>query len=57
MDKLVEWDKLDQIRRTRGGRSLINYYENGRFPGLGVIKKFSLMHHLELMGDFLEENI
>ena len=57
MDKLVEWDKLDQIRRTRGGRSLINYYENGRFPGLGVIKKYSLMHHLELMGDFLEENI
>ena len=56
MDKLVEWDKLDQIRRTRGGRSLINY-ENGRFPGLGVIKKYSLMHHLELMGDFLEENI
>lgn len=39
MDKLVEWDKLDQIRRTRGGRSLINYYENGRFPGLGCDKK------------------
>ncbi len=56
MEKLVNWEKLDSIKRTKGLMSLINYYENGRFPGLGVIKKFSLMHHVELMGEFLEDN-
>lgn len=55
MDKLTQWEKLDEVRHTKGIRSLIHYYENGRFPGLGVIKKFSLMHHLELIGEFLEE--
>jgi hypothetical protein len=55
MEKLVQWEKIDQIKYTKGLMSLINYYENGRFPGLGVIKKFSLMHHVELMGKFLED--
>lgn len=54
MDKLVEWPEIGKIKHTKGLNSLINYYENGRFPGLGVIKKFSLMHHMELMGEFLE---
>ena len=56
MEKLMSWDGIDKIKYTKGLISLINYYENGRFPGLGVIKKFSLMHHVELMGDFLEGN-
>lgn len=56
MEKLVQWEKINQINWTKGLKSLINYYENGRFPGLGVIKKFSLMHHVELMGKFLEDN-
>lgn len=55
MEKLVNWEKIDAIKHTKGLMSLINYYENGRFPGLGVIKKFSLMHHVELMGEFLED--
>lgn len=55
MEKLVQWEKIDQVKCTKGLISLINYYENGRFPGLGVIKKFSLMHHVELMGKFLED--
>ncbi len=55
MEKLVNWEKIDSIRHTKGLVNLINYYENGRFPGLGVIKKFSLMHHVELMGEFLED--
>lgn len=53
MEKLVSWDKLNQIRNTIGLNNLISCYQNGKFPGLGVIKKYSLMHHLELIGDFL----
>lgn len=55
MEKLIQWEKIDDVKYTKGLMSLINYYENGRFPGLGVIKKFSLMHHVELMGKFLED--
>ncbi len=47
--------KIERVKYTKGLMGLINYYENGRFPGLGVIKKFSLMHHVELMGRFLED--
>ena len=55
MEKLVQWEKIERVKYTKGLMGLINYYENGRFPGLGVIKKFSLMHHVELMGRFLED--
>lgn len=55
MKKLTHWEHIGAIKHTIGLTNLINYYENGRFPGLGVIKKFSLMHHVELMGEFLED--
>lgn len=29
----------------------------GRYPGLGTVKKYSIMHHLELMNKFLEGEI
>ena len=53
MEKLMSWDKLNNIKITTGLNYLISCYQNGKFPGLGVIKKYSLMHHLELIGDFL----
>jgi hypothetical protein len=31
------------------------HHENGTYPGLGVVKKLSIMHHLELMNEFLDE--
>ena len=52
----MDWENLDSIRGTKGIEGLINYYENGKFPGLGVIKKYSIMHHLELVGTYLEEH-
>lgn len=55
MKKLVNWENIEAIKHTEGLMSLINYYKEGRFPGLGVVKKFSLMHHVELMGSFLED--
>mgnify|MGYP006898724552 CR=1 FL=1 len=55
MEKMVTWEKFNEIPRTMGLNSLLECYENGKFPGLGVIKKYSLMHHIELMGTYLEE--
>ena len=29
-------------------------YHNKTYPGLGVVKKYSIMHHLELMSKYLD---
>ncbi len=55
MYNLLSWEKLDIIPRTMGLNSLIECYNMGKFPGLGVIKKYSLMHHIEMMGKYLED--
>lgn len=31
------------------------YHEQGTYPGLGVLKKLSIMHHLELIGQYLDK--
>lgn len=55
MQNLLGWENFDIIPKTYGLQNLIDYYSNGKFPGLGVIKKYSIMHHLELIGRYLEE--
>ena len=54
MKKVEEWPKYNSIPETLGLEKLMNFYKTGRFPGLGVVKKCSLMHHLELIGKELE---
>lgn len=52
--KLVEWVKAKNIYLTEGLKQFIECYETGRYPGLGSVKKYSIMHHLELMNRYLE---
>ena len=54
MKKLEEWPKYNSIPETLGLEKLMNFYKTGRFPGLGVVKKCSLMNHNELIGKELE---
>ena len=54
MNKLVNWENFDIIPKTLGLDNLIECYNIGKFPGLGVIKKYSLMHHIQMMGEYLE---
>lgn len=54
MNKLVNWENFDIIPKTIGLDNLIECYNIGKFPGLGVIKKYSLMHHIQMMGEYLE---
>ena len=54
MEKLISWEQFNIIPRTIGLKSLVHCYNIGKFPGLGVIKKYSLMHHIEMMGEYLE---
>lgn len=54
MKKIEEWQKNHELHITLGLEKLMSFYKIGRFPGLGVVKKCSLMHHLELIGKELE---
>lgn len=54
VQKLVVWNERQKVD-TEGIRLLINAYENKRYPGLGTVKKYSIMHHLELIGNYLDE--
>ncbi len=54
MNRLTKWEKFSDIPKTIGLNQLIECYDMGKFPGLGVIKKYSLMHHIQMMGDYLE---
>jgi len=53
--KLVNWfNNGHQTQATTALSTFINHYETGYYPGLPTIKKLSIMHHLELMGRYLE---
>ena len=54
MNSLIGWEQFDVIPKTMGLNRLIECYNIGKFPGLGIIKKYSLMHHIEMMGGYLE---
>lgn len=47
--KIKQWCTEHKIQETRGLRAFYDYCDTGRYPGLGVVKKCSIMHHLELM--------
>ena len=52
-EKLVEWNKTMKLD-TVGIREFEAAYHNKTYPGLGVVKKYSIMHHLELMSKYLD---
>lgn len=55
--KLNDWYNTDynKVYDTFGLNSFIELYESKGYPGLGVVKKFSIMHHLELLSKFFAE--
>lgn len=53
--KIKHWCTEHEIQETRGLKAFYDYCDTGRYPGLGVVKKCSIMHHLELMSKRLGE--
>ena len=51
--KLHNWN-LNQKLDTIAIKQFEKIYEDESYPGLGIIKKLSIMHHLELIGKFLD---
>ena len=58
LDKMKKWIDETNPYSTAGLELFMSCHKKHRFPGLGSIKQMSIMHHIELMGHFLEsENI
>ena len=55
VSKLAKWYYNGQERQiTVGLQTFLNHYENRTYPGLPTLKKLSIMHHLELIGKYLD---
>ena len=53
MENMLSWGFFDEIPKTEGLNRLVDCYDNGKFPGLGVIKRYSLMHHMQMISELL----
>ena len=54
LQKLRLWNEKQKLD-TYAMRQFKKMYDDGSYPGLGTIKKLSLMHHIELVNKFLNE--
>lgn len=54
LKKLVEWNMSMQLD-TLAMRMFEDLYKREAYPGLGTVKKLSIMHHLELLGRYLDK--
>lgn len=55
-EKMYKWviRNQNQLLITSGLLELISLYQLRKFPGLGVLKKWTLLHHLELISQLLD---
>lgn len=51
--KLTSWYESETPELTLGLQTFLTHYKEQTYPGLGSVKKLSIMHHLELMGKYL----
>lgn len=61
LSKLEEWANDQKNINTENTKTYAieifkDYFEKEAFPGLGTVKKLSIMHHLELISNYLEVN-
>lgn len=56
MNKLAPWvhKNINGLNLTPALETLLEYGHGDKFPGLGVVKKLSIKHHLELMSRLSE---
>ncbi|PKM80713.1 MAG: hypothetical protein CVU89_12305 [Firmicutes bacterium HGW-Firmicutes-14] len=53
LEKLNDWDMAHEMD-TLGLKGLLIHFKNETYPGLGTVKKLSMMHHIELVGQYLD---
>ena len=53
LTQLIDWNESMGLN-TIAMKQFKKIYHEQSYPGLGVVKRLSIMHHLELMGQFLD---
>lgn len=53
LEKLVYWCNENNVQNTLGLQGFYDCFNSGKYPGLGTVKKYSIMHHIELISNFL----
>lgn len=53
LKKLNNWKPAHQMN-TLGLTELLSHFKNETYPGLGTVKKLTMMHHIELVGQYLD---
>lgn len=51
LEKLIKWNDNEKLT-TYGISKFVESYDKNSYPGLGAVKKFSIMHHIEMMDSF-----
>lgn len=54
LEKLIKWNKEMKLD-THAMKIFQKLYDEESYPGLGTVKKLSIMHHIELVSKFLDE--
>lgn len=55
--QLAEWLPQQPLStQTPAAKQLASYHDQQHFPGLGVVKRLSLEHHLQVMAAYFKEN-
>lgn len=57
VSKLYAWyqNRKSSFKLTLGFKKFLEHYKDQSYPGLGTVKKLSIMHHLELMSIYFNE--
>lgn len=50
--KLIKWEETNNLN-TYAMDQFKDLYNNQSYPGLGTVKKLSVMHHIQLINDYL----
>ena len=53
LEKLINWNEPHPLN-TIAMKQFEKIYKEQSYPGLGIVKRLSIMHHLELMGKYLD---
>lgn len=54
LESLLDWNETQKLD-TYAMKQFQMLYESGSYPGLGTIKKLSIMHHIELINNFFNK--
>ena len=56
VEKLYNWNLKNDVYETEGLKNFLDSYIEQKYPGLGVVKRWSIMHHLQLIDYLLRDN-